>query len=136
MRQLLTFLCAWLLLASSAFAAGVEADEALPDAAQEERARALSREIRCPVCSGESIAESNASISRELRLVVREEISRGASDQEIKDYLVIRYGEAVLMQPPLNQRTWLLYASPLMFLLIGGGAIALWWRGRERVSDG
>lgn len=107
------------LIAAPALA--VQPDEVLPDPALEARARAISRDLRCPVCQSENIDDSNADISRDLRLLVRERLVAGDSDAEVIDYVVDRYGEYVLFNPRargLNLALWL--AGPAM-LLVGGG---------------
>lgn len=112
----------WLALAGAAFA--VEPDEMLADPVLEERARELSKGIRCLVCRNESIDESNAELARDLRLLVRERIEEGDSDTEVIDYLVARYGEYVLLNPRATGANLLLWwAAPV--LLIGGLGIAL-----------
>lgn len=121
-----------LLTAPPVAAAGIEADEMLADPALEARARTLSREIRCPICAGETISESNADISRQLRLIIRKRLSDGISEDQIKDELVASYGEAVLMTPPLTSRSVALYAAPLVILVLGGGIVALWWKTSQR----
>src|SRR3546814_6727246 len=88
----------------------------------EQRARDLSAEIRCVVCQNESIDSSNAEIARELRLLVRERLVAGNSDQQVLDYLVARYGDFVLLRPPMKPATYLLWFGPFLILLIGGGA--------------
>ncbi len=122
----------WLLMALPAFA--VLPDEVLPDPALEARARALSRELRCVQCQSESIDDSNAAIARDLRLLVRERLVAGDSDDEVKAYLVARYGEFVLLNPALHGANWLLWlAGPLM--LLGGAAIAVATLRRKAVTD-
>lgn len=114
-------LALWLLMVCPAFA--VQPDEVLSDPALEARARDLSRDLRCVQCQSESIDDSNAAIARDLRLLVRERLLAGDSDAEVKDYLVARYGEFVLLSPPLHGANWLLWlAGPLM--LLGGVGIA------------
>lgn len=111
-----------LTLAASA-AGAISPDEVLPDPAQEARARELGRELRCVVCQSESIDESNAEIARDLRLLVRERIAAGDTDQEVLDFVVERYGEFVLFRPPMtpgNAPLWL--AGPA--LLLFGTALA------------
>lgn len=111
-----------LVLAGPALA--VQPDEMLPDPALEARAREISRQLRCPVCQGESIDDSNAEISRDLRLVVRERLLEGDSNDEVIDFVVDRYGEFVLFNPRpegMNLLLWL--AGPAM--LAGGLAIAI-----------
>src|SRR5690348_11303942 len=104
-----------LLLAAPAFAA--PAPDTFPNPAQEMRARALQRQLRCLVCQGESIDESSAPLAADLRHLVRQQITAGRSDQQIKDYLRARYGDFILMQPPLAPYTWLLWVAP--FLVLG-----------------
>jgi len=117
-------------LAWPAAALAVQPDEIMPDPAQEARARALSREIRCMVCQNQSIDDSDASLARDLRLLVRERIAKGDSDREVRDFLVARYGEFVLLKPPFELHTLLLWLLPPLVLI--GGGLALWRRGRER----
>lgn len=119
-------LVAALLLAVPALA--VEPDEMLDDPALEQRARALSTEIRCVVCQNESIDSSNAEIARELRLLVRERLVAGDSDQQVLDYLVARYGDFVLLRPPLRPGTWLLWFGPFVILLLGAAAVFAYFR--------
>ncbi len=109
------------LMALPALAVG--ADEILPDAAQESRARALSSELRCLVCQNQSIDDSDAPLARDLRLLVRERIKSGDSDASVRAFLVERYGEFVLLKPPLAPHTLLLWMLP--FLALGGGLLAL-----------
>ena len=118
MRALILALC---LFASPALA--VNPDEILADPALEARARAISLDLRCPVCQGETIDDSNAPISRDLRLAVRERLVAGDSDAQVIDYVVARYGEFVLFNPRASGSGWLLWlAGPAM--LLGGGALA------------
>jgi cytochrome c-type biogenesis protein CcmH len=113
---------ALLLAASPALA--VQPDEILPDAALEARARDISRDLRCPVCQGETIDDSNAPISRDLRLAVRERLVAGDSDAEVIDFIVARYGEFVLFKPRGNGSGLILWlAGPAMLVI--GGALAL-----------
>lgn len=110
------------LMASPLWA--VEPSEMLSDPVLEERARALSAGLRCPVCRNESIDESNAELSEELRILVRERLVAGDSDQEILDYLVARYGEFVLLKPDASGANILLWlAAPLMLL----AALGIGW---------
>lgn len=116
MKRLVLILC---LLAAPLWA--VQPDEVLDDPALEARARALSAELRCLVCQNESIDESNASLARDLRLLVRERLVAGDSDEEVMDFIVARYGEFVLLRPTLTGGNWLLWAAgPLMLLLALG----------------
>ncbi|MEL6570375.1 MAG: cytochrome c-type biogenesis protein [Pseudomonadota bacterium] len=99
----------------------VEPHEMLDDPVLEERARDLSAGLRCPICQNESIDESSAQLSRELRLVVRERLVAGDTDQEVLDYLVARYGEFVLLKPTTSGSNLILWlAAPAMFLFASG----------------
>ena len=96
----------------------VQPDEVLPDPALEERAREISKGLRCPVCQNESIDESHANIARDLRLLVRDRLVEGDSDKEVVDFVVQRYGEFVLLRPTIGGSNWLLWAAgPLMLLI-------------------
>jgi len=113
------------------FAAPTLAQEmALPDPAQEQRARDLSREIRCVVCQSQSIADSDADIAKELRVLIREQIAAGKSDAEIRDYLVARYGDFVLFRPPFKASTLVLWIGPFAILIAGGIGVAVFLRRR------
>ncbi len=102
-------------LASGALA--IDPSERLDDPVLEARARALSAELRCLVCQNQSIDDSDALLARDLRTLVRERLSAGESDAEIIDFVVARYGEFVLLRPPFNARTLLLWLAPLLILL-------------------
>jgi cytochrome c-type biogenesis protein CcmH len=119
----LFLLLAFLLLAATAQA--VEPSEMLKDPALEARARAISQEIRCVVCQNQTIDDSNADIAHDLRLIVRERLTAGDTDQQVKDYLTARYGDFVLLKPPFLAKTFILWMGPAMVLLIGGAIIAL-----------
>ena len=106
-------------------AAAVQPDEVLDDPALEARARALSEGLRCLVCRNESIDESSADLARDLRLLVRERLVAGDSDDAVIRYVVERYGEYVLLDPPKTGSTLLLWAAPLALLALGGGIAAL-----------
>ena len=113
-----------LLLASGwmapAFALSDPAEQ-LPDAAQEQRARVIGRELRCLVCQNQSIEDSDAELARDLRRIVREQVAAGRSDGQVMDYLHARYGDFVLLRPPVNAGTALLWATPV--LALGAGAL-------------
>src|SRR5256884_4927215 len=94
-------------------------DEVLSDAALEARARSLSKELRCMVCQNQSIDDSDAPLARDLRILVRERLQAGESDQQVINFLVARYGEFVLLQPPFSVPTPLLWRAPGAGLLIG-----------------
>ena len=112
-----------LLLATQALTWAVQPNEILSDPALEARARALSAELRCLVCQNESIDESHADLARDLRLLIRERILQGQSNAEIRAFLVSRYGDFILLNPPFKPTTWLLWLSPVMILLLSGWAI-------------
>jgi cytochrome c-type biogenesis protein CcmH len=112
-----------LLLAGPALAVGNPADM-LPDPAQEARARAIGRELRCLVCQNESIEDSSADLARDLRLLVRERIRAGDSDAEVIAFIRDRYGDFVLLRPPFTAATAALWLSPA--LVLGGGVLAIW----------
>jgi len=113
-----------LLLAAPALAA----DRPLDDAAQEGRALQLHKELRCLVCQNQSIAESNAELAADLRRLVRERIAAGASDDEVRAYMVARYGDWVLLAPPVKRQTWALWFGPAALLLLAGLGVLLWYR--------
>lgn len=101
------------------------------------RAKALYNELRCVVCAGQSIAESNAELAQDMRAQVNRLLEAGQSDGEIRSWFVARYGDAVLMNPPLKPLTYALWYGPLLIFLIGLGIAALViWRGRKRMSEG
>lgn len=102
-------------------ALGVQPDEIMPDAGLEARARAMSAQLRCLVCQNQSIDDSNAPLARDLRLLVRERLKAGDSDQAVMDYVATRYGDFVLLKPPFNAATLLLWLTPLLAM-----AAAVW----------
>ena len=114
----------------------VQPDEMLPNPAQEARARALSRELRCMVCQNESIDDSEAPLAHDLRVLVRERIKAGDSDAQIIDFLVARYGEFVLLKPRLSWHTALLWGLPPVFLLFGGALVLVSLMRRSRALGG
>ncbi len=126
MRRLALFLFAAFLFAAPAFA--VEPDEVLADSALEARARTLSKTLRCMVCQNQSIDDSNAPLARDLRILVRERLKSGDSDAQVREFLVARYGEFVLLEPQFSQRTIVLWAAPGFVLVLGLLGIALWIR--------
>ena len=120
-----------LLVPSAVFA--VEPDEMLSDPALEARARALSQGLRCLVCQNESIDDSAAPLAHDIRVLVRERIKAGDSDQQVLDYLVARYGEFVLLKPPLSWHTAALWGFPPGLLLIGVVVMIVMARRRTNV---
>jgi cytochrome c-type biogenesis protein CcmH len=93
------------------------------DHAQEVRFQKLTRQLRCLVCQDESLAASNADLARQMRHIVFEQMQKGRSNQQIKDYLVDRYSDYVLYKPPLKPATWLLWFGPMLILLAGAGVV-------------
>ncbi len=126
MKRLIFLLLLW---AAPAFAA--PAPDSFADPRMESRARALQRQLRCLVCQGESIDESGATLAADLRHVVRQQMAAGKSDAEIKDFLVARYGDFILMQPPLQADTLILWLAPFVVLL-GAAGVAFWAIRRAR----
>jgi cytochrome c-type biogenesis protein CcmH len=119
--RLLSILLLAFLLSGTALA--VEPSEMLKDPALEARARAISRELRCLVCQNQSIDDSNADLAHDLRMIVRERLSAGDSDAQVKAYLVARYGDFVLLDPPFEAKTLFLWLGPALVLLLGAGGI-------------
>ena len=115
---------------ASSSSLAVQPGEMLKDPKLEARARELSRELRCMVCQNQSIDESEAPLARDLRLLVRERLTKGDTDQQVLDFLVVRYGEFVLLKPPLESSTIILWALPPVALL--AGAVGLFFALRRR----
>ena len=130
--RLLAFL---LLLALSAPAGAVQPDEVLADPALEARARALSQGLRCLVCRNENIDESNADLARDLRLLVRERLVAGDTDAEVIAYLVDRYGEYVLLEPPATGSNLILWVAGPALLVIALGGAAIYLRRRRSAPE-
>jgi cytochrome c-type biogenesis protein CcmH len=124
------FLC--LALAVPAFA--VQPSEVLDDPVLEKRARELSAGLRCMVCQNQSIDDSDAELARDLRVLVRERLLAGETDEEVIDYVVSRYGEFVLLKPRFSMRNALLWSTPAILLLLGGGALMVYASRRRRVT--
>ena len=124
-----------LVMFSALVAAGplraVQPDEVLSNPVLEARARTLSKELRCMVCQNQSIDDSEAALARDLRLLVRDRLKAGDSDQQVLDYLVARYGEFVLLRPPLSLHTAILWGVPPAVLLFGAITLALVIRRRK-----
>jgi len=117
-------LAALFLLFATAVAAA-PAPGTLSNPAFEARARALQKELRCMVCQGESIDESNAQLAADLRALIRERIKADDSDEQIKQFLVSRYGDFILMKPPFDASTYALWLTPFAVLILAAG-IAIW----------
>ena len=123
MRKVTALLAVWVVLAAPAFA--IDTEVAFDDPVLQERYLSLISEIRCPKCLNESIAESDAPVAADLRREVRRLIGEGKSDDDVRGFLAARYGEFVLYRPRLSETTFILWAGPFVFLLIGG---FVFWR--------
>jgi len=116
-------------------AVAVEPGEALADPALETRARALSAELRCMVCQNQSIDLSDAELAHDLRVLVRERLMAGDSDEEVLDYVVSRYGEFVLLKPSFSLRNALLWGTPVLLLVAGAGVLFYSQRRRKSAAS-
>jgi cytochrome c-type biogenesis protein CcmH len=112
------------LVIGASTAHAVQPDEVMRDPALEARARALSAELRCMVCQNQSIDDSDAPLARDIRLLIRDRIAKGQSNDAVRDFLVSRYGDFVLLKPPFTPQTWLLWAGAPLALV--AGAVAIW----------
>ncbi len=132
MRRLI-WLCLLLACLSGGWAlAATNPDEMLKDPVLEGRARALSKQLRCLVCQNQSIDDSDADLARDLRRIVRERLVAGDSDQQIIGFLTARYGDFVLLRPPLEPATWGLWFGPGLLLVIAAGGIGVYLVRRRR----
>lgn len=114
----------------------VEPDEVLSDPVLEDRARVISKELRCVVCKNQDIDSSNAGVARDLRLLVRERLVAGDSNQEVIKYIRARYGDYVLLKPPFKPSTYLLWLTPPLLLVIAFGVGAsVFSRSREKAVN-
>lgn len=143
-RALVVLACLFVGLGSSlpVRAAGAQPDEStyvapLANPVLEARAKALQKELRCLVCQGQSIDESNAPLAADLRRLIRQQMAAGQSDQQIKDFLVARYGAFVLMRPPVRQDTLFLWFGPMLLVFAGLSVIGvIIARSRQRLGTG
>lgn len=119
-----------LALIAAAPAHAVNPDEVLSDPALEARAREIGKELRCLVCQNQSIDDSDAELARDLRVLVRDRLTRGDSDQQVIDYVVSRYGDFVLLRPPVKSTTYLLWYGPAIILVLGIFAVIAFYRRR------
>lgn len=110
----------------------VEPDEVLADPALEARARELSKVLRCLVCQNQSIDDSNAGLARDLRILVRQRLTAGDSNDEVFAYLKARYGDFVLLEPPVRPGTYLLWFGPLIMVLLGGAGVGFYFFRRHK----
>ena len=119
------------LAAFTAFAHAVTPDEVLPDPRLEMRARAISQVLRCVVCQNQSIDDSNAPLAHDLRVLVRERLASGDTDEQALDFIVARYGNFVLLNPPIQLNTLALWLGPVLFVLIAGMGFGQYVRRRS-----
>ncbi|NIY75565.1 cytochrome c-type biogenesis protein CcmH [Thalassospira sp. HF15] len=110
----------------------VNPDEMLSNPVLEERAREISKELRCLVCQNQSIDDSDAELARDLRVLVRERLVAGDDNQEVIDYIVARYGDYVLLNPPLKPETYILWASPVVLVVLALLAVFAFYRRKQR----
>jgi cytochrome c-type biogenesis protein CcmH len=130
LRTLIAFIVMVPLLIAPCFA--VLPDEVLKDPVLEARARVLSQDLRCLVCQNQAIDDSNAPLARDLRIIVRERLTAGDSDNQVIEYLVSRYGNYVLLKPPFHRNTALLWIAPFALLLIALAVAAAYLIRRKR----
>jgi cytochrome c-type biogenesis protein CcmH len=122
----------WLLLAN-AFA--VLPEEVMKDPVLEARARMISQDLRCLVCQNQSIDDSNASLAKDLRIIVRERLKSGDTNEQVFDYVVARFGNYVLLKPPLQQDTLVLWLAPFLLMIISLGFAFSYLRQRPEIED-
>jgi cytochrome c-type biogenesis protein CcmH len=125
----------WLCLTPLGNAFAVLPEEVLPDPVLEARARVISQDLRCLVCQNQSIDDSNAPLAKDLRVIVRERLTAGDTDKQVFGYVVARYGNYVLLKPPLQSDTFLLWASPFIMLFISLGVAFAYLRKRPALED-
>jgi cytochrome c-type biogenesis protein CcmH len=135
MKRVLTYLAILLLAIQVSPVHAIDPGEILSDPALESRARAISAELRCLVCQNQSIEDSDADLAKDLRVLVRERLKAGDTDDQIFDYVVARYGDFVLLNPPLKAKTILLWAGPAALLLSGVVAVAIYFRRRAAPAE-
>ena len=131
--RLFIFFFMWTLV-STAPARAVNPNEILADPALEARARHISKGLRCLVCQNQSIDDSDASLAKDLRVLVRERITAGDSNDQVEAYVVSRYGDFVLLKPPFNMTTLVLWLSPLLLFICGTIAIIVFFRRKKKAT--
>ena len=125
-----------LLLSLTVPALAVRPDEVLADPALEARAREISEGLRCLVCQNQSIDDSEADLAHDLRVIVRERLTAGDTDDQVREYLVARYGEYVLLNPVIAPHTLILWVAGPLVLLVGAGIVVMAARRKRRVATG
>lgn len=119
-----------LMLCSARIAGAVE--QSLFDPQQEQRAQNIMQDVRCIVCAGQSVADSDATLARDMRRMIREQIAAGQNDRQIHDLIRQHYGDGIFLRPDFNHRTWILWVSPILLLGVGGAVVAAQFRFRRR----
>lgn len=131
MRNFLIVVVMALSLFSASSASAVNPDEMLADPTMEARAREISKGLRCVMCRNQSIDGSNAKIARDMRVILRERLAAGDTDEEARDFIVNRYGQYVLLKPPLTFATLLLWGGPILLLALALFGFARFFRRSE-----
>ncbi|HEX6114946.1 MAG TPA: cytochrome c-type biogenesis protein [Geminicoccaceae bacterium] len=134
-RWLAVLLLALTCLTGPLAQAATNPDEILQDPALEQRARELSKQLRCLVCQNQSIDDSDADLARDLRRIVREQLLAGKSDGEVIAYVTARYGDFVLLKPPVKPATWGLWFGPALVLVVAAAGLAVYVRARTGRPD-
>ena len=135
LARILVFVLTMAMWLPGGTALAVLPDEMLEDSALENRARLISQELRCVVCQNQSIDDSDAQLARDLRHLVRERLVAGDSDSEVIAYVVSRYGDFVLLRPPVKPTTYLLWAAPAILLVLGAAGVWALFRQRKVVGE-
>jgi cytochrome c-type biogenesis protein CcmH len=133
--RLIRTLLACLALFAGGNALAVDTERSFDDPALQARYEQITRELRCLVCQNETIADSNATLAQDLRKEVREMIAAGQTDQQIKDFMLARYGDFVLYKPRMTGKNYLLWGAPVLFLLFGVTAAVIFIRRRSAEAD-
>ena len=123
-----------LLISPTAFGQMEQPEQPLAKQAQEQRARDLFYQLRCEVCEGQTIADSNALLAKDMRVLVREKVEAGESNKAILDYFAARYGDDILMRPPLNTHTAPLWLAPLIMMVLGGWFLMRYFSRKSRTE--
>lgn len=134
MKRLTALILTGLLLLFATASHAVNPDEVLSDPALEQRARDISVNLRCLVCQNQSIDDSDAQLARDLRVLVREQLVAGKSNEQVMEFVVSRYGEFVLLRPTFSTRNFILWATPILVLVIGGLAALRYTRRQSRLQ--
>lgn len=123
------------LLLSGTPSAALDPNEMFADPEKEARARDIGRELRCLVCQNQSIFDSNAELAKDLRVVVRERMDAGDTDAEVLEYIRSRFGDYVLLEPPVTGQTWLLWLAPVGFILLGAFVMRGYLKNRPQKTE-